>query len=100
MVLEVYRNASGQWMCDASNVPGDCPNPATVQWQRCAPGNTDGSNTVPVMACATHQLTDDQMSMIHQATCTAPDVAGTPAVATCTCTPFIPATPTIVSAGV
>lgn len=91
MVLQAYRNSSGQWMCDADNVPADCPNPAVIQWARCAPGNTDGSSTVPVMACGTHQLTDDQMSQIHQDSCLAPAV--------CTCTPFIPVTPSIARAG-
>lgn len=99
MVLQAYRNSSGQWMCDAGNVPGDCPNPAVMMWSRCAPGNADGSETVPVMACATHQLTEDQMSMIHQDTCTGPDVSGSPAVPTCTCTPFIPVMPAAVRAG-
>ena len=99
MVLQAYRNGSGQWMCDASNVPSNCPNPAAVQWARCAPGNSDGSETVPVMACATHQLTEDQMSMIHQATCTAPDVSVSTGLPTCTCTPFIPVTPAAVRAG-
>lgn len=99
MALQVYRNSSGRWMCCASNVPANCPNPATMQWARCADGNSDGSETVPIMACDTHLLTMDQMSMIHQNTCNAPDVAGSPAVATCTCAPFIPINPAIVSAG-
>lgn len=99
MVLQAYRNSNQRWMCCADNVPADCPNPATLQWARCAPGNTDGSSTVPVMACDTHQLTPDQMAQIHQDSCNAPDVSGSPAVPTCTCTPFTPVTPSIVLAG-
>jgi len=91
MVLQAYRNGNGQWMCDADTVPGDCPNPATVQWSRCAPGNNDGAETVPVMACDTHKISGDLMAQVHQDFCTAPT--------TCNCTPFIIPSPAILRAG-
>jgi hypothetical protein len=91
MVQSVYRNSSGQWMCCADTVPGPCPDPATMQWFRCADGNSDGSETVPVMACDTHALSDDVMALVHQDSCAAP--------ATCTCIPFTPVRPAIVRAG-
>jgi hypothetical protein len=86
MVMAAYRNGNGQWMCCQNESGTPCPNPAVVQWPRCADGNTDGSDTVPVMACATDQLTADLMAMTHQSQCSAPTGLGQ----TCDCTPFIP----------
>jgi hypothetical protein len=70
-LTSVFKNAAGLWMCLAPS----CTNVATTQWYQCAPGNTDGTETVPVMACDTHKL-----GTVHQTTCAAPP--------TCTCTPI------------
>lgn len=45
----------------------------------------DATNTtMPVYACTTHAITGDLAALIHQASCTAPDMAYLPS---CNCTP-------------
>ena len=79
MVQAAHRTPpnTGPWMCCADG----CTNDAVIQWQRCADGNTDGTNTVPVMACGPDTPTAD-LTLTHQSTCLAPP--------TCNCTPFTP----------
>lgn len=82
MVQAVYRQppGSGPWMCCADG----CTQPAAMQWQRCAPGNSDGTSTVPVMCCAADEPAGTDLTLTHESTCAAPK--------TCTCTPLPPPT--------
>lgn len=60
-----------------------CPNRAELQWTKVDPA--DETSTVPVYACASHEISMDLAALRHQAVCSAPNVAQLPQ---CDCTPF------------
>lgn len=60
-----------------------CPNRAELQWTKVDPA--DANSTVPVYACASHEISMDLAALRHQPTCTAPNLTEIPK---CDCTPF------------
>lgn len=59
-----------------------CTTPPAVQWSRRSA--TDPTSVEAVFACTDHAITLDLAALVHQPTCTAPNLANLPL---CDCTP-------------